>query len=190
MKHKPRVPRPLVNTMQLATHRAGKLSTQQRAKLMTPAHAAAQALSRGQGSVEVWQQMADVLNLAEALCELRIAGNLSSTVDQAQAAMAALMARVKAGRGWTLYSAELKALRDGVWLYGVQLDHCSAGEHLQAIAMVRNRIGQALAGNAGARARVHDASGVASHALRDAAGAVVPTALTPNVEANRAPVPR
>ena len=43
MKHKPRVPRPLINTMQLATHRAGKLSMQQRAELMTPAHAAARA---------------------------------------------------------------------------------------------------------------------------------------------------
>lgn len=156
---KARIPRPLINTMMLATHRASKLDTQQRADLMAPAHAAALALSRGEGSPEVWQQMADVLNLSEALCELRIAGNLRGTVDEAQAALGALMLRIR-GRGWTQYPNEIATLREAVWLYGVQICLCSAGEHLRAIEIVRNRIGQALAGNASARARVHDVGGV------------------------------
>ena len=160
MTRKPRIPRPLINTMLLATHRASKLSAQQRRDLMTPARAALDALAEGHGSIHVWQQMADVLNLSEALCELRIAGNLRGTVDLAQAALVALMERAHAQqrRGWTLYGPELSALREGVWLYGAQIELCSAGEHLRAIDIVRNRITGALAGNASPRAVVHDSS--------------------------------
>ena len=78
-------------------------------------------------------------------------------MQDAQAALAALITRVQAGSGWTLYGPEVRALREALWLYGVQLDHCSAGEHRRAIALVRERISQALAGNAGPRARVHQA---------------------------------
>lgn len=161
-KHTRRTVHPLINPIELAVHRASKLSAQQRQELLQPAHAALERLGRGQGSVGVWQQAADVLNIAEALCELRIANNLASTIADAQAAIAALMDRVRAGRGWTLRGPELTALREGVWLYGVQLEHCSAGEHLQAIETVRRRIAGALAGNASPRARVHDTAGVPS----------------------------
>lgn len=156
-KHTRRHHHPLVNPIELAIHRACKLSAEQRVDLITPARHALQTLAEGRGSVAVWQQFADVLNLAEALCELRIANNLASTIEQAQAALAALMGRVKAGRGWTLYGPEISALREGVWLYGVQLDHCSAGEHLRAIEIVTNRIRGVLAGNASPRATVHQA---------------------------------
>lgn len=158
MNRKPRQPRPLINTMLLATHRASKLSPQQQSELMISARAAVEALALGHGSVDVWSDMADVLNISEALCELTIAGNLRATVDEAQSAMAVLMGRAKQGRGWTLYGPELTALRESVWLYSVQINLCSAGEHLRAIDIVRNRITGALAGNASRGAVVHDAS--------------------------------
>lgn len=153
---------PLINPIEMAVHRVAKLSPAQRVELLAAGRHALEALGRGQGSVATWQQFADVLNIAEALAELQIAGNLASTIAHAQSALAALMDRVRAGRGWTLYAAELTALREGHWLYGVQLDHCSAGEHLRAIEVVRRRISGALAGNASPRTRVHNADGVRS----------------------------
>lgn len=148
---------PLVNPIELARHRASKLSAAQRDDLLDPARHAIAALARGDGSKDAWQMVADVFNLSEALCELAIAGNLIAMVRDAQAALAAQMGRVQAGRGWTLYGPEIGALRDGLWLYGVQLTYCSAGEHIRAIELVRNRISAALAGNAGPRATVHQA---------------------------------
>jgi hypothetical protein len=153
---------PLVNPMEIARHRASKLSPEQREDLLAPARHAIEALVRGAGTRDVWQQCADVYNLAEALCELSIAGNIVDMVHGAQAALAQLMGRVHAGRGWTLYGPEVGALREGLWLYGVQLSYCSAGEHLRAIELVRNRISGALAGNAGPRATVHQAPGEAA----------------------------
>jgi len=159
-KHTRRTVRPLINPIEMAVHRVAKLSPSQRVDLLAAGRHALEALGRGQGCVVVWQQFADVLNIAEALAELQIADNLADTIAQAQAALASLMDRVRDGRGWTLYAAELVALREGHWLYGVQLDHCSAGEHLRAIEVVRRRISGALAGNASPRTRVHNAEGV------------------------------
>lgn len=156
-KHTRRHHHPLVNPVELAIYRACKLGAEQRVDLIAPARHALETLAQGRGNVAVWQQFADVLNLAEALCELQIANNLASAVHQAQAALAALIGRVKAGRGWTLYGPEIAALREGAWLYGVQLGHCSAGEHLRAIEIVTNRIRGVLAGNASPRASVHQA---------------------------------
>jgi hypothetical protein len=81
--------------------------------------------------------------------------NALLTLDAAQHALAALMQRVHAGAGWTLSAAESRALDDGLWVYGVQLDHCSASEHRRAVRTVHNRIYQAARGNAGGRVVVH-----------------------------------
>lgn len=154
---RPRTVRPLVNPITMAIHRASKLDDRQRADLLTPAREALDALSRGQGNVEAWQAAADAFNIGEALCELRIINNLDDMLTQAQHALAALMDRVHAGRGWTLYASELTAMHDGLWLYGAQLGHCSAGEHIKAVRMVERRIRGALSGSASPRARVHEA---------------------------------
>lgn len=152
-----RTPIPLINPIELAMHRAAKMTEQQRAELLAPGIVAVELLSRGAGSPDVWQQLADVYNIAEALAELRIAGNLPETLQAAQRAMAELARRVNAGRGWTLYAAELQALREGIWLYGLQLEHCSAGEHLRAIELVRRRVSAALrCKDSSRRVQVHD----------------------------------
>lgn len=149
-------PRPVVaNPIALAMHRAGKLAPDERQDLMHPAADAFALLKTGAGTVEAWQQIADALNLSEALVELRIGTNLSRMADDSQLALAALMQRVQSTGSWTLRAAEIVAIEDGLWLYGVQLRECSAGEYLRAVDIVRERISQALAGNAGARAVVH-----------------------------------
>lgn len=153
--HRPRQQRIALDPISLAMDQARKLTPTERAQLQAAARAGFEALRTGHGNVEAWQDLADVLNLAEALAERRIAGNLMDTVRTAQAALAALIHRVHAGTGWTLRGPELTALDDGLWLYAVQLNHCSAGEHRRAHAIVRNRISQALAGNAGGRTVVH-----------------------------------
>jgi hypothetical protein len=125
-------------------------------RLVGPGFEALADLRSGRGSVAAWQQLADRLNLAEALCELRIANNLADTVQSAHAALAAVIQRAQAGRGWTLFGPEVKALDDALWIYQTQLSLCSLREHQRAEDIARNRISQALAGNASARAVVHD----------------------------------
>jgi hypothetical protein len=153
---KPRRPRHVVaDTIALAMHGARKFTEPRRREMLRPGLEALADLRSGRGGVRAWQHLADALNLAEALAELRIAGNLTAQIDAAQQALAALMKRVHAGAGWTLSAAESRALDDGLWVYGVQLDHCSTSEHRRAVRTVHNRIYQAARGNAGGRVVVH-----------------------------------
>jgi hypothetical protein len=160
VKKKPRVSRPLVNTVQLAIERARVPTEKQRADLLVPANEALLELTEGRGDVPTWQQMADALNLSEALCEFGIVNDRAAMGDRAREALGALMTRVRVGNGWTLYAQEVRALQGGMWLYRVQLEHCSHGELLKAFTTVRNRISAVLAGNASRRATVHDTNGV------------------------------
>ena len=65
---------------------------------------------------------------------------------------------------WTLYPAELQALDWLVWLHGtVQLPACSYGEFSDALDRTRNRVQQALAGNAPRGALVIDGGIARSH---------------------------
>lgn len=144
-----------VNAVDIAIQRARKIGVDERRDLLRPVHEGIADLSSGRGREGSWTDLADAFNIAEALVELHIAGNLGDTVREAQAALASVMERYQKRRAWGVSATELAALREGAWLYGVQLEHCSAGEHLRAIQMVRNRIGAALAGNAGPGTRVH-----------------------------------
>lgn len=116
---------------------------------------ALEALRTGAGRGDAWRALADALNLAEALVELRIAGNLGDQVHAGQVALSNLAQRVAAGRGWTLYGHELVALDDALWVYATQLDHCCVSEWQAALQTVQRRISAALAGNGGPRVTVH-----------------------------------
>ena len=154
-KKRRRTPVPLINPIDMAIQRACKITPARRAELVKACADALHQLLQGRGDNPGWAELADAMNIAEALCELQIANNLVDTVTQAQAALAAVIQRAKHTRCWTLYATEINALREGLWLYGVQLEHCSAGEHLRAMELVRRRIAGALAGNASARATIH-----------------------------------
>lgn len=155
MTRRPRQPRPLVNPIAHAMEGARLLTETERALLIDPTSEALTALRTGTGRGDAWRALADALNLAEALVELRIGGNLGDQVQRGQDALAQLAHRVGAGRGWTLYGHELVALDDATWVYATQLEHCCVSEWQQALKTVQNRIGAALAGNGGPRVTVH-----------------------------------
>lgn len=155
MTRRPRQPRPLVNPIVSAMEGARLLQPVERGLLLDPPREALEALRTGTGRGDAWRALADALNVAEALVELRIGGNLGDQVLAGQAALANLAQRLAAGRGWTLYGHELVALDDALWVYSTQLDHCCVSEWQSALQTVQRRVGAALAGNGGPRVTVH-----------------------------------
>jgi hypothetical protein len=138
----------------LAIDLATVLSAQQQADLLDPARAALEQMRLGRGGWEAWRALADVSNVAEALAEGGIAGNLADKVHAAQEALAAVAGRVNAGRSWTLRGLELGALDDLVWLHEVQLQHATQGETTAAIERVKRRVKGVLSGSASPSATV------------------------------------
>ena len=97
-----------------------------------------------------WACMADAMNVAESLANAGICSDDGSR-DRIHAAMTVLadvVSRHQAGGSWTLHADERQQLDDGLWLHGIQLEHCSFSEYERAIQDVRNRVSQARAGNA------------------------------------------
>lgn len=150
-----RRPRPLVNPVLHAIEGARLLWPVERALLLDPPREALDALRTGNAGQAPPRALVDALNMAEALVELRIAGNLGEQVLAGQAALGNLARRVSEGRGWTMYGHELVALDEALWVYATQLDHCCVSEWQSALGTVQRRIGAALAGNAGPRVTVH-----------------------------------
>lgn len=97
-----------------------------------------------------WAVMADALNVAEALSDQRIASDDNSRrmIRAAMEALAAVRTRFDAGGSWTLRATELQALDDGLFIHGVQLEHCCYREYEAALTRAKNVCAQALAGNA------------------------------------------
>lgn len=150
--HKPRkryVPKRIDHDpVDLAMSGAALLQPHQRGQLLHPALLAFQALRTGQGTEQAWRQMADAANLAEALAERGIANDHEAKFEAAQITLADLHARVRTTGRWTLRGPEITALQDALEIYEIQLERASQREVDNAISTVRQRIGQALAGNA------------------------------------------
>lgn len=137
-----------VDAIQHAIDRVATLSDEQRAALGGPMQRAFEAFRAGQGNANAWADLADAMNVGEALAELSIAANLNTYFSQAQAALAAVHARHAGTGSWTLRGPEITALDDAVWAATVQLQHCSQGEMHDAITTVKRRMAAALAGSA------------------------------------------
>ena len=141
-------PRPVdLDVFGLAATLASKLTPTQRAPLEDAIARSFQALRAGAGTQPDWANLADALNVAETLAELGIASDHAETFVRGQQALAAVHARVAAGRSWTLYPAEITALDDACWLARIQLEHASQGEYRQAIHTVQRRVAGALSGS-------------------------------------------
>lgn len=143
------------NPIELAMWGASRITDAERKALTDEATTVFSTLRTGNGSVRAWQLMADVCNLAEAVITVGIGLNLGPSVEGAQDALRDLMHRVHAGRGWTLYPAEIKALEEVIDVYDAQLQICSHREFQRAVEMVRRQVAGALAGNTGGRHVVH-----------------------------------
>lgn len=152
-----------LNTFQRAAARSSLLSDQDRADLAAMARQAFDLVLRG-GPADGrtgWCQMADILNLAEAMATApakhAIAADASSRakIAAAQDALGTIHARAHGpAASWSARAAELDALREAVWLWGVQLEHCTVGELDSATKAVATKVRQALAGNAPRGVRV------------------------------------
>lgn len=136
-----------IDPVGLAIARATKLTAQQRAPMSEATTRAFEAFRAGQGTERLWADLADAMNVAEALADVNLASDHKGTFSTAQAALSAVCARHERSQSWTLYPAEITALDDACFVHGVQLEHCSQGEMADAIARVKRRVAGALAGS-------------------------------------------
>jgi hypothetical protein len=145
------VPKPVRTDAHLhAIDRVATLLDTQRQDLLGPLLEGFEAFRTGHGTARAWCTLADALNVGEVLTELQIGSNLRAHFAMAQAALAAVHARQKAGGSWTLRGPEIAVLDDAVWAAKVQLEYCSQGELADAVNTVKRRAAGALAGNVGA----------------------------------------
>lgn len=154
-----RRPGRIANPLAIAFDNVRKLTPDEQREHLRPAREALAGLRSGSGSLGRWRDLADALNIAEALGALSIAGNLLDDVRAGQAALSRVLDRARDTTKWRLEHSEAIALDDALFVLRVQLEHCSAGEQRRAVDNVRNRISQALAGNGGPRVTIHDGKG-------------------------------
>lgn len=97
-----------------------------------------------------WKHLADVLNIAEQLSTMGLCSDDASVerVARAQEALSEIHQRHGGTGRWEPTGEELHVLEEALWLQDVQLEHCSSREYDQAVERVRQRVQQALRGNA------------------------------------------
>ena len=159
-----------VNPAELAFGQAALLHPSQRTAIIGKATGAYEAFRTGGGSAYLWGDLADALNIAEALARRNLANDHAHKFSAGQAALSAVIARKADGGSFTLRPAELVALRDALDIYEIQLEVCSTREYLEAFDEVKRRTAGALQGSVGADTHVviADYSG-AAYSARPAA---------------------
>ncbi len=106
---------------------------------------------RGINCPQHWRRLADACNLAETMAaETQLACDEASraAIAAAQRVLADVAGRHQLRGSWTLHAAEIDTLRVAVLIHNVQLQQCSHSEFARAYDLTRERITQALAGNA------------------------------------------
>jgi hypothetical protein len=155
----------LIPTFAAAAVRSSVLSVDEREAELAPGREALQAISQAAetGSTHTfgstaWQALVDAANVAELLAEARIANNLAGEINLAQQILSELIvaSRLSAGR-WLAGRAQVPPLQQLLWVYEVQLKHCTRGELNEAKARVSAMARQALAGHAPPGVIVHAA---------------------------------
>jgi hypothetical protein len=131
-----------------AMARASLLRPEQRLELLAPVRRALANMRMGIDPDAAWCGLADAMNVAEQLASIGIASDRVPEFMAAQAALQAVHTRRATLGRLVCTGTELKALDEAVMLHGVQLQVASQGEVAAAIQAVKNRVSQALAGNA------------------------------------------
>jgi hypothetical protein len=137
-----------VDAHELAMAKATLLRPEQRAELIQPARRAFENLRAGHQPDAAWCNLADAMNVAEALARAGIASDKLGEILQAQQALSAVYQRRARVGTLVCTGPELQVLEHAVMLHGIQLRVASQGEVQAAIETVRTRVRQALAGNA------------------------------------------
>ncbi|WP_396180002.1 hypothetical protein [Flavobacterium sp.] len=148
----------LIPTLATAMHGASALTQAERAAELQPGSDAITAARRGQRKMRAqhWMALADVANVAEALAKLGIASNLAAEIQAAHAALADVFSHQQATGRWECTAPQLAAIDELLWIYGVQINHCSHGELDAAKRHVREIVTQARAGNGAPGTVVHE----------------------------------
>lgn len=147
-----RAERPVyVNAVQRAIDRAQRLSDTDAAGQRVLVETALQQFVQGIDCARHWASLADTANMAETLAGMGLGSgpHADELIARGQQALADVHRRHAARGSWTLYAHEIDALH---WLVALhcrtQLPATSYGELDTALDRTRNRIAQALAGNA------------------------------------------
>ena len=153
-------PRPVYsNAVQIALARVKPLSGADVAGQTALVQHALQQFCQGINCDAHWCSLADTANMAETLAGMGLGSGDDATrvIELAQRALADVHQRHNQRGSWTLYADEIDALHWLVRLHcTAQLPACSYGELGDAMAATRNRMQQALAGNAPRGALVID----------------------------------
>ncbi len=140
-----------VNAVQIAISRAQRLSDSDVAGQAALMQHALVELIAGANCSTHWRSLADTANMAETLAAMGLGcgPDADQIIEQGQQALADAWRRHAERSTWTLYPAEIEALRWLVRLHcHTQLPACSYGELETALERTGNRIAQARAGNA------------------------------------------
>lgn len=144
-------PRPVhANAVEIAINGARKLSYQDVERQRGIVCHALIEFTAGRDCAQHWRSLADTANMAETFVGMGICSGTQAeeVVERAQAALAAVQQRHAARGTWTLYGAEIDALQWLAALHLKQLAECSYAEFERAFHTTRERIAQAIAGNA------------------------------------------
>lgn len=153
-------PKPVYsNAVQIALARVKPLTAADVAGQTALVQHALQQFCQGINCDAHWCSLADTANMAETLAGMGLGSGDDATrvIELAQRALADVHQRHTQRGSWTLYADEIDALHWPVRLHcTAQLPACSYGELGDAMAATRNRMQQALAGNAPRNALVID----------------------------------
>lgn len=147
------------NAVQIALARVKPLSGADVAGQTALVQHALQQFCQGINCDAHWCILADTANMAETLAGMGLGSGDDATrvIELAQRALADVHQRHTQRGSWTLYADEIDAMHWLVRLHcTAQLPACSYGELGDAMAATRNRMQQALAGNAPRGALVID----------------------------------
>lgn len=147
------------NAVQIALARVKPLTAADVAGQTALVQNALQQFCQGINCDAHWCSLADTANMAETLAGMGLGSGDDATrvIELAQRALADVHQRHNQRGSWTLYADEIDAMHWLVRLHcTAQLPACSYGELGDAMAATRNRMQQALAGNAPRGALVID----------------------------------
>lgn len=136
-----RVVRPLVNPIAMAVEGASVSDKSALDKLRLRELAAIEAMAKGVGTKQEWQDLADMCNLCESMARAHIGIEAIESTEAAQKALIDVHARMaKTGGRMVLKAAELQALRDVFEYHDLQRSSVARSVYEAHIVKVTNKI--------------------------------------------------
>ena len=110
-------------------------------KLAVLYHASLDALRRGHGSQDVWQNLADAINVSLCMAENHdVLPTYVQDIRKAQDALVACRERFKKAARWGMTGDEAKAVMRGIAVYDEQNATATVGQQVYSLAEVKVRL--------------------------------------------------